>query len=246
MQKICIVIPCFNEEHRLNLELFENFFKQKSFCNVCFVNDGSTDDTQRILENLKLKIGNNCSVINMKQNKGKAEAVRTGVLNNIAKDFDYIGFFDADLSTPLKQIDVFIEHINSSLELDILMGTRFNHLGATIKRSKFRHYFGRIFSTIASLILKLNVYDTQCGAKLYSKKCYTKIFSNTFKSKWLFDIELLFRYMEVFGRESAKKLIREIPLTSWIEKKNSKLKLNDFIRIPADLFIVWFFYRNKN
>lgn len=244
MQKICIIVPCYNEADRINVDSFVDFFKSNDY-HVCFVNDGSKDNTLTVLENLKNKIGSNCDVLNLTKNGGKAEAIRQGIINIIDADFDYIGFFDADLATPLSEINYFIKFCDGKLKHDIIMGSRFSRLGADIKRTTTRHYIGRVFSTLASLILNLKVYDTQCGAKLFSRKIYEKVFNDEFISKWIFDIEILFRAIRIFGLAYVNKNTIEIPLNKWSEKNNSKLKWSDFIKVPFELFVIWKSFRTK-
>ncbi len=242
MQKICIIVPCYNEANRIQSHVFEDFFKNNNL-SVCFVNDGSTDNTLAILESLKNKIGENCKIVNLKKNVGKAEAVRQGVISNLNDGFDYIGFFDADLSTPLSELQFFIQVSEGQLKHDIIMGSRFSRLGADITRNPQRHYIGRIFSTMASLILSLKVYDTQCGAKLFSYNIYSEVFNEKFISKWIFDIEILFRAIKLKGIVYVKSNTIEIPLNKWSEIKNSKLKIFDFIKIPLELLVIWYYYR---
>lgn len=245
MQKICIVIPCYNEAKRLDTNAFIEYFTNNNYKYVCFVNDGSTDNTLSVLESLKKQIGSNCSIINLKQNAGKAEAVRQGFLQNIDNDFDYIGFFDADLSTPITELDYFIDFNMGELKHDIIMGSRLSRMGAKINRKTRRHYMGRVFSTFASEVLNLKVYDTQCGAKLFSKKFYTSIFEEKFISNWLFDIELIYRSLNIYGREYVINSVIEIPLNSWEDIDGSKLKLYDFIKAPIDLIRIKNHYKKS-
>jgi hypothetical protein len=66
-------------------------------------------------------------------------------------------------------------------------------LGAQIERSFVRHVLGRVFVTVASSLLKLYAYDTQCGAKLFRRDAVGSLFGGEFVSRWLFDIELYLR-----------------------------------------------------
>lgn len=245
MQKICIVIPCYNEDKRLDTTAFIEYFSNNKNKYVCFVNDGSSDNTLTVLELLKKEIGSNCSIIDLKTNGGKAEAVRQGFLQNIDNDYDYIGFFDADLSTPISELDYFININMGELKHDIIMGSRLSRMGAKIKRKTRRHYMGRVFSTFASGVLDLQVYDTQCGAKLFSKKFYNTIFEEKFISNWLFDIELIYRSLNIYGRDYVINSVLEIPLNSWEDIDGSKLKPFDFIKAPIDLIRIKNHYKKS-
>jgi len=73
---------------------------------------------------------------------------------------------DADLSTPLSEITRLLD-ITKTKSLDFVLGSRIKIIGSSIKRKAYRHFFGRIVATfIDSGILKLDIYDTQCGAKI--------------------------------------------------------------------------------
>ena len=101
-------------------------------------------------------------------------------------DFKLVGYWDADLATPLSTIPEFIDKFRSNRELVAVCGSRILRLGASIHRSVFRHYFGRVFATIASNILKIPVYVTQFGAKLFRTEHAELIFSKPFLSRWFF------------------------------------------------------------
>ncbi len=104
-----------------------------------------------------------------------------------------MGYWDADLATPLSTIPEFIEKIQSSREFVAVSGSRILRLGTSIHRSIFRHYFGRVFAMVASNILNILVYDTQCRVKLFCTVHAELIFSEHFISRWFFDVELFAR-----------------------------------------------------
>jgi len=99
VQKSCvgIVIPCYNEAERLNSKEFESFALKNLGYHICFVNDGSTDNTLKALHQIRKGNEDNITVYNCKKNGGKAEAVRLGMLH-MAKEsqYDYLGYLDAD------------------------------------------------------------------------------------------------------------------------------------------------------
>ena len=191
-----IVVPCYNEIDRIQLPKFSEFIISNDFIYFCFVNDGSTDGTQQKLTDFVNRNPERCQVINLSDNQGKAEAVRQGI-NTMLKTskYQFVGYWDADLATPLAEIPVFIEKFQSSRSLVAVCGSRILRLGSSIRRSIFRHYLGRVFSTVASSILNLPVYDTQCGAKIFSRKVCDDIFYEQFISPWLFDVKLFARLL---------------------------------------------------
>jgi glycosyltransferase involved in cell wall biosynthesis len=230
-----IIIPCYNEEKRLPVDAFLSFVKTNKDVQFLFVNDGSKDGTAEVLKNLGVQ--NKCFVmLDLQNNRGKAEAVRQGVLYARTHfNSEYIGFWDADLATPLNEIDRFLECLQKN-NCTMVMGCRLMRLGAKVKRKNTRHYPGRIFATIASVVLKLKVYDTQCGAKLFNVNVIDPLYEKPFISRWLFDVELLARYIKTFGLEEATKNIYEYPLASWEDVAGSSIKMKDFFKAPFELW----------
>ncbi|HMC02065.1 MAG TPA: glycosyltransferase, partial [Flavobacteriaceae bacterium] len=166
MQKTCIIVPCYNEEKRFPLNEFINFLQLNNSLDICLVNDGSTDKTITILNQIKNRFSS-ISVFNLNKNKGKAEAIRYALLNLDTSKYHYIGYLDADLSTSLNEMERLTAFFAPKNEF--IMGSRIKKLGSSIKRNPLRHILGRILATfVSAFILKIPVYDTQCGAKLIS------------------------------------------------------------------------------
>jgi dolichyl-phosphate beta-glucosyltransferase len=167
-----IVIPCYNEADRLDLTAFRQCFDDDRRTRFLFVDDGSTDRTVEVISELCTRQGDNtsgqaCRLLCLKQNQGKAEAVRQGLLSALSEQPRYVGFWDADLATPLSAIAEFRDVLDRQPTLDWVLGSRVLLLGRRIERLRSRHYLGRVWATAASLLLNLPVYDTQCGAKLF-------------------------------------------------------------------------------
>lgn len=234
MQKACIIVPCYNESERLDVDVFTQFINNNSSVDFLFVNDGSIDDTLLVIKKIKDTFNQRVDVLNLINNSGKAEAVRLGVLKASERiEYQYFGYWDADLATPLSEIVNFLRQLeNTTIKLAI--GSRMKRLGANIERKTARHILGRVFSTFASIILKLPVYDTQCGAKLFHRDL-VQFFNTKFITTWLFDIELLARYRNSVGLKSTLINVLEIPVNEWIEKDGSKLKLKHMLKVPIEL-----------
>ena len=236
MQKICIIIPCYNEELRFDQNSFIEFLETNTSYEFCLVNDGSTDRTAEILNLLAQRYNGRISVLDLKENAGKAEAVRQALLFCEEKDhFDYIGYIDADFSAPLSEINHMLAFCNGEFTHAIIAGSRIKRLGANIIRKPSRHYMGRIFATLGGWILRLPIYDSQCGLKLIKADLAKQLFKDPFITKWLFDLELWFRLRNIVGSETANSKSLEIPLNEWVEKGGSKIKLSNFLRVPYDL-----------
>jgi glycosyltransferase involved in cell wall biosynthesis len=168
-------------------------------------------------------------------NKGKAESVRLGVIESYKMNPDYVGFLDADLATPIEEIDNLLKIIKKDKTKEVVFSSRIQLIGNGIKRKFFRHFIGRIFATCVSLLLKIQIYDTQCGAKIFSKKICEAIFVERFISPWLFDVELFARLLNVYGMEKTIQMSYEHPVSKWIDIDGSKVKPIFFLKAPFEL-----------
>lgn len=245
--KVLIVVPCFNEEERLPVDEFDIFSKAHPTVDFLFVNDGSTDATARILT--EFCNGNDrLQFLDLKQNGGKAEAIRQGVQSVQSRNqYSYVGYFDADLSTPLIEIPYFLTEIGKRNDPVLFaMGARISRMGARIDRKARRHYIGRFFATLVSEMLRIPVYDTQCGAKLIHHSVVYELFQEKLATKWLFDVELIARLELKLGVEKMKEVILEVPLNTWREVGGSKLKLTDFLKAPFELLAIYRKYKLYN
>ncbi len=238
----CIIIPCYNEENGLPLQEYCNFMEVNPKVVLCFVNDGSTDKTQEILEKLENKFQKQVAIISCIKNLGKAEAVRRGVLYcNNTYDYTYIGYLDADLSTSIQEYGILSTYLND--DLHFVFGSRIMKLGSIIIRNHYRFLIGRIIATIISNMLKLKVYDTQCGCKVFTKDLSIQLFENPFISKWLFDVEIFYRMIDLYGRDQMLNKTIEVPLKKWVDKGDSKIKTTYFFKLWLDLYKIKKKYR---
>lgn len=234
-KNICIVIPCFNEINGLSLIEYNYFIEENPTTLLCFVNDGSTDGTKELLETIKNKFKEQVIVVSSDKNEGKAEAVRKGILHcNKINEHQYIAYLDADLSTSLEECKMLTTYLND--QINFVFGSRIMKIGSTIVRDRYRFFIGRVIATIISNILKLKVYDTQCGCKIFTKEISKHIFEKPFLSKWLFDVEIFNRIINFYGRENVLNKMFEVPLLKWIDKGDSKVKPSYFIRLWFDLY----------
>ena len=238
--RLQLVIPCYNEAARLDTAAFVRFATARSDVALLFVDDGSTDSTAQVLAGLAEKCAGRADTLLLPRNGGKARAVQRGIVAAIEKQPQLVGYWDADLATPLDAIDEFIEVLETRPDIDIVMGSRVKLLGRRIDRHAYRHYAGRLFATAASLALGLGVYDTQCGAKIFRvNPSIQRVFATPFVSKWVFDVEVLARYADVVGTERAASSIYELPLTAWTDVPGSKVKMRHALRALWDIARIW-------
>ena len=244
---LVLVVPCFNEEARLDTRAFLEFAASRPAARLLFVDDGSTDRTPAILDGIRAEAPGSVDVIRLAANQGKAAAVRAGVLEGLGQAPDLIGFWDADLSTPLSVIDDFIALALKRPEVEMILGSRVMLMGRDIRREAWRHYLGRAFATGVSLCLELPVYDTQCGAKVFrANEAIAAVFAEPFHSPWIFDVEVLARYLCLPcrpGEPARRDRIYELAVPRWHHVPGSKLRWTDFARAVFELLYIHRRYR---
>lgn len=234
---VVVVIPCYNEAERLS-EAQVLALVGHPGVDVLLVDDGSSDGTAALLERISRSapVGRARFLV-LPENRGKAEAVRTGMLAALEGGASIVGYADADFATPPEEL----AHLKSELERSgalVALGARIARLGAHIDRKASRHYLGRVFATGASLVLGLAVYDTQCGAKLFrDTPALRHALRDPFSSRWAFDVELIGRLTA--GGPGAPPIVPaemiEVPLRTWIDVGGSKLSARGAVKAGLDL-----------
>lgn len=233
------MVPCYNEAERWNEEYWSSMLNDEQFQWI-FVNDGSSDHTSTLLKKyLKYK---NTTVLDLKVNSGKAEAVRQGMILALDKSRQcgthYIGFIDADYSIEKqdlsKLVDVTTAPRNESF--DSFWASRVALAGRTINRRYSRHYISRIILTLIGLFYRDLPYDSQCGLKIFKiSQNLADVLTSNFKTRWFFEIELLIRFKKI-SKDGLK--IWEEPLYSWTDTPGSRIKNLEILRILIEILIV--------
>lgn len=222
LKEISIVIPAYNEEKRI----FRSLNKIIGFCEkrrlkyeIIVVDDGSSDKTKETVNSVA---NENLVILKNETRQGKGAAVKKGVL---AARYSNILFTDADLSTPIWELDKFIPYLN---KFDIIIGSR-AIMGSQIKvhQPRYKELLGRLGNKLVKLILVKGIDDTQCGFKIFKDKCKA-IFEKQKILGWAFDFEILF-----LAQKKGYK-IKEMPVT-WINDARSKVKNIDYLRTFWDL-----------
>ena len=235
-----LVVPCYNEEQRFREDAFADFLAADPEVTLLFVNDGSRDGTLARLQTFCTVHAGRCSVLDVQPNGGKGEAVRRGMLQALrtAPPGSLVGFWDADLATPLDAYADFRFILETLPEIDMVFGSRIQLLGRHVRRNPMRHYAGRAFATTVSLTLGLPIYDSQCGAKVFrASGLLREVLVKPFVSRWIFDVEVLARFLAVWraGGVAPETRIYELPLKVWVDVPGSKVHLSDFVRSFTDL-----------
>jgi len=221
MKTISIIIPAYNEEKRIGktLKEYSEFFKnlkQKKILNfeIIVVINGSKDNTLDIVEEYALN-NNEIKYLNFEQ-VGKGFAIIKGFKKALAGKNDFIGFVDADMSTPPNAFYGLLRNINGN---DGIIGDRWDRKSKIdTKQTVLRRFLSRGFNFIVRSLFLLPHRDTQCGAKLFKRAVIKKVLPKLGLSEWNFDVDLLF-YMR---REHARVI--SIP-TEWNDQKESKVNI---------------------
>ena len=241
--ELVLVVPCYNEAARLDPAAFLHFVATHPGVQLVLVDDRSVDETGEILDRIRSAAPAAVTMLRQPDNRGKGEAVRAGMLAALSVRPQVIGFFDADLSTPLHAVDDFLAVLRTRPAVELVLGSRVLLMGRDIRRRPSRHYLGRVFATAVSHALDLPVYDTQCGAKMLRVNAATaSVFGEPFRSRWVFDVELIARYLRLPaapGEPSRRDRIYELVLPAWHDKPGSKLGWTDFPRAMVDLAHIW-------
>ncbi len=235
MQTLSIIIPCYNEAGRLPVATLSGFLDRHEEIKLVFVNDGSTDQTNDLIGALQTDYPERVHVLQHNGRKGKAEAVRTGILHAIAKENGIVGFMDADMAVTPDEFYRLSQLFRDS-DFRFFFGSRIKKVGANIQRNEWRHFYSRIIATIVGSMIRLDVYDTQCSAKLFTRDTAKPVFENPFRTRWLFDVEVICRLHQLYGplNENGK----EEPLLQWKEQKGSKIRWYHFFRILREIFVL--------
>lgn len=211
MIDISIVIPAFNEEERLPLSLRKilDFFENRTeTVEILVVDDGSTDNTVPIIHEQFPDI----QVIQLPKNTGKGAAIRKGMLAAMG---NYILFCDADLSTPIYEIEKLIPKLKDNY--DISIGSRaLDPSLIKLHQPFYREFMGKTFNKIVQLFTFSGISDTQCGFKLFKKNVAHQLFSQSVINGFSFDVEILYL------AHKAKFKIAEVPV-EWYNDAKTKV-----------------------
>ena len=234
MSNTAIVIPCYNEAKRLDIVRFTDFLNQNKDFALFLVDDGSTDETLEKLEEIRNAAPAQVIILKQAKNLGKAEAVRSGFLAAYdSSKYEQIGFLDADLSTPFSEFIALTDYLLLNNKKAVF-GSRLRMADTLIVRSRIRHIIGRVIATFIRWTIKTPFYDTQCGAKVFSRESAKIAVDQPFISRWLFDVEIILRLKKQWGDKFQDNL-HEYPLKEWSQVDGSKIRLIDMIKIPIEL-----------
>jgi len=235
---LSIVIPAYNEGSRIggSLEKINDFLLNTSYsAEILVVDDGSVDDTFRTIQKFQTISAVPLRVIRFKKNRGKGAAVQKGVLEAYG---DCILFSDADLSTPIAEVENLLTTMQTE-NADIVIGSRgLKESNITIRQNQIRQLSGKIFNILLRMITRMPFKDTQCGFKLFRRKCARDLFSELTVMDFAFDVDILYRAL-LKGYN-----IIEAPIT-WANSEGSRVRFfKDSFKMFAGLIRIRRAYRH--
>ncbi|MGB2629643.1 MAG: dolichyl-phosphate beta-glucosyltransferase [Candidatus Omnitrophota bacterium] len=226
---LSVIIPAYNEEKRLKntLEGVSGYLStQKYDFEIIIVDDGSDDRTFKIAEDFTKNNPSKITVLRNEKNRGKGYSVKKGVL---ASKGEFVLFSDADLSTPIKEIDKLLGFIDKGY--DIVIGSR-STAGSDvrIRQPLYRQMMGKTFNLFVKALLFKDFNDTQCGFKLFRGDVARTIARELEIDGFCFDVEVLY-----IAKKKGYK-IEEVGV-AWVNSPQSKVQIvNSSIGMFFDLF----------
>jgi len=232
-----VVVPCYNVQDRLDAGELRRLAET---VDVWLVDDGSADRTRERIDEIVASLPDRIVAFSNERNLGKAETVRRHLVESCEHGARAVGYFDADLATPVGEMLAMITLLETS-GADAVTGARVGLSGRAIERSAARHYLGRVFSTFASIAIRARYYDTQCGAKIFRNTAALRsAIGEPFLSRWAFDAELLGRLLAgapAIAPVPPTSLV-EYPLASWQDVEGSKLSLAASWKTALELVLI--------
>ena len=227
MPKYSIIIPAYNESARLGttLDRVLSYVSSEQWdAEVIVVNDGSRDGTADLIrEYTKRHPG--LRLLENPGNRGKGYSVRNGMLKASG---ELLLFSDADLSSPIEEAPKLFAAIHGGA--DVAIGSRWLRPELqTQRQSPLRQFYGRAFNVALRILLGLNLKDTQCGFKAFTRDAAKKIFPEQQIERWGFDPELLYLARRL------KMKIAEVPV-AWAHVEGTRISpLRDGLRMFGEV-----------
>lgn len=229
MISVSIIVPAFNEEHRLpgtvaKLGPFLDRFEHSSV-EVVIVDDGSTDNTAALVRDLAAR-DERFRLVSNPGNRGKGYAVRNGMLEARG---EWRLMTDADLSTPIEDWEKLYSAAESQGAAVAIGSRALNRALVSKRQALLRDLGGRFFNLIMRLLTGLPYADTQCGFKLYRVDAAEAVFARQILDGFSFDVEALF-----IARKLGYKIL-EVPVR-WANVEGTKVTAAATARAFLDLW----------
>ncbi len=234
---LSVIIPVYNEAKRIEKTLRsvnEYLSKQTYNYEVLIINDGSTDETSKIVSDFVLR-ASNFKLLDNSSNRGKGWIVKQGML---AAQGDIGLFMDADNSTTIDQFETFVPYFKEGYDM-VIGSRRITGSVIAVRQPLYRDFLGGVFRLIVKIIVPLGVTDSQAGFKAFSQRAVQTIFPQQTIWRWAFDVELL-----ALARRAGLR-IKEAPIR-WVNDSESKVKLKGMVAMLSEVLTVrWRLWSNR-
>lgn len=184
---LSIVVPAYKQAPTIQKDLRAlTTFLQGLYISyeIILVIDGDIDETARIVQ--KDTTLSHIHIITLSKNHGKGYALKTGLAQACG---DLIGFIDSGGDIEYSCLNLMINFIHFS-HADIVVGSK-RHPLSQVKYPIVRHVYSFGYQMLNRVLFRLNVRDTQVGAKLFRKEAIKTILPHIKINKFAFDLELL-------------------------------------------------------
>lgn len=244
--KTGIIIQCYNEEQRLNQEAFISFVLRNKNYHLCFVNDGSTDSTLKMLTTMQSIVPNGISVIDVKKHSGRAASHRIGAKHLYSMEaIAYIGILKADLSTDFQNFKNMVHTLKCENKF-VVLGFQNETINTKSETNYVKRFFINLIEKVIFAILDMSIKDTQYESKVFVRNVVPVIYGEAFISKWLFDIEILLRLKNYVGKDQTIHKIFEQPIKYHLATNKDNLGIQESMKVSIQLAFIGFYYYYVN
>jgi len=233
--ELSVVIPAYNEAEGIQaaLDQVTAYFRSRAIAGeIVVVDDGSTDGTARLAGQTSVPVA--VRVLVNEQNRGKGYSVRRGILSARGR---YVGFTDADMATPIDQLDKVRQEFESGAE--VVIGSRALPESDIAKHQPWwREWAGKLFGSFVRIVLLPGIPDSQCGFKFFTATAAQAIFTKQRLAGWAFDVELLY-----IARRLGYNIV-QVPVR-WIDDPHSRVRmLREGPRVVSDVLRIRWIHRD--
>jgi glycosyltransferase involved in cell wall biosynthesis len=240
MQKLSIIIPAYNEEYRIKntLQSYSAFFDEIKKNNlldyeILVVLNGCKDNTVGVVQEFQKNVAA-CRCINLAE-AGKGIAIKTGFIDALQRNNDYIGFVDADMATSPESFYALMSHVEY---VDGVIASRYRPDSVIYPpRPWIKRWGSKLFyESLITLLFGMRFADYQCGAKIFKRHVIARVAPLLTVKQWAFDVELLY-LSKKFGFS-----VLEVA-TEWHDRAGSKLRISSGFKMLAELIRIRWHHR---
>jgi glycosyltransferase involved in cell wall biosynthesis len=232
---LLLLVPAYNEEHRIEpvLRDYARYFQQhyRGKFQLVVVLNGCRDNTLGVVQRVEAEFPF-ISALEFADPIGKGGALIEGL--KLAPLADFIGYVDADGATPPQAFHDLVRRLDQA---DCVIGSRWLPESVLhVEQTSNRQFASRVFHLIVEVLFRMHIKDTQCGAKVMTRRAVEKVHANLRIADMAFDINLL------YSLKRAGCRILEVP-TEWTDKIGSKVTLfRTSLTMFLSAFRIWLIY----